>query len=360
MQIDFHHTVTYVTARAAGFDHPDAEKIAYCAQYVDDAVQAGTIRFQNQALYDRSSSAHKMADYRNMKALANHRVWLPFHFLPGNDGHGPGENPGQPFVEKVVCRKDSPVARDMIAACIRDREKPFGLHRLGITMHVYADTWAHRDFAGINDNINDIGNLKDESDTGVDTGKMLARFFGTLFDRTASRIVGDALPLGHGAALSFPDLPYLTWSYTDREGQRRVRNNTEDFIAAADGLCRAMQRFRAGDTGADVAGLDQIYTTKISSLFKDFTTEEGDERHGKWLSAIADGYFPFGSQTLAYDPAGKASWKHQALGTSKPTDEYPWTKEFLTSDWKYFHDALLDHRFTLIHDILPRYGICAA
>ena len=41
MQIDFHHAVTYVAARAAEFDHPEAEKIAYCAQYVDDAVKTG-------------------------------------------------------------------------------------------------------------------------------------------------------------------------------------------------------------------------------------------------------------------------------------------------------------------------------
>ena len=32
----------------------------------------------------------------------------------------------------------------------------------------------------------------------------------------------------------------------------------------------------------------------------------------------------------------------------------------ITSNWKRFHDALQAHRFDLIHDILPRYGISAA
>ena len=86
MQIDFHHTVTYVAARAAGFGHREGETIAYCAQYVDDAVNSGTIRFLNGAMYSRISSAHKMLDYRNFEKLANHHVWLPFHFLPGNGG----------------------------------------------------------------------------------------------------------------------------------------------------------------------------------------------------------------------------------------------------------------------------------
>ena len=91
MQIDFHHTATYVAARAAGFGHREAETVAYCAQYVDDAVNSGTIQFLNGAMYSRISSAHKMLDYRNFEKLANHHVWLPFHFLPGNGGRRAGD-----------------------------------------------------------------------------------------------------------------------------------------------------------------------------------------------------------------------------------------------------------------------------
>jgi len=39
MQIDFHHAVTYVVARCAGFPHDDAAVIAYAAQDVDDAIR---------------------------------------------------------------------------------------------------------------------------------------------------------------------------------------------------------------------------------------------------------------------------------------------------------------------------------
>lgn len=41
MQIDFHHATTYVLARLAGFEHPEANIIAYSAQYVDDATNSG-------------------------------------------------------------------------------------------------------------------------------------------------------------------------------------------------------------------------------------------------------------------------------------------------------------------------------
>jgi hypothetical protein len=30
------------------------------------------------------------------------------------------------------------------------------------------------------------------------------------------------------------------------------------------------------------------------------------------------------------------------------------------SDWKRFHDALQVHRLQVLHEILPRYSICAA
>lgn len=79
MQIDFHHTVTYVVARAAGFSHPESETIAYSAQYVDDATDLGLVQFylgdpaksKIGPTYTRISSAHKMLDYRNNSELAN-------------------------------------------------------------------------------------------------------------------------------------------------------------------------------------------------------------------------------------------------------------------------------------------------
>ena len=55
MQIDFHHTVTYVCARMAGFEHKDADIIAYSAQYVDDATNSGTVQFDTGAMYHRIS-----------------------------------------------------------------------------------------------------------------------------------------------------------------------------------------------------------------------------------------------------------------------------------------------------------------
>lgn len=355
MQIDFHHGATYVIARLAGFSHPKANKIAYSAQYVDDATNDGVIRFDNGAMYSRISSAHKMLDYRNSKALKNRQVWLPFHFLPGNGGLPAGKTPRGAFHKRLLCKPDSPVAKEMLKTCISDKEKPYGLHRLGITMHVYADTWAHQEFAGINHRVNKASDIKSQNKKS-DTN---------LFKKLVNYFLSEAFPLGHGAVLSYPDRPYLNWSYKNGTRQIIQRKNTTDFVKAADKMCMAMQRWLCGDPAAQISGLPEADKNKIASLIKNIRNEDGEKRHQSWLKQIEAGHFSFGSAKLKYIPKGKDSWKHKALGTKEWVDDHDdepfvYKESFLTSDWKMFHDALQAHRFDVIHDILPKFGICAA
>ncbi len=355
MQIDFHHAATYVIARLAGFDHGDAVVVGHCAQYVDDATKDGTIYFDNGALYARISSAHKALDYRNSAELANHLVWIPFHFLPGNGGLPAGENPSGSFINKLICRPNSHVARDMLRECIEQRHRDYGLHRLGITMHVYADTWAHQGFAGVNHEVNEADDLTTGDAEEVDV---------SLRDRIANFFVSSALPLGHGAVLSNPDKPYLVWGYTNGLGQRVKRNNPVDFLEAAEHMCMAMRRYRAGDPDADVEGLPAADRTTIDGMLRGIDEEDGEKRHAAWIEAIGAGRFSFGAETLGYVGKGVGSWKHAAIGTDEKSDDRSrdivYAPEFLQSDWKRFHDALQAHRFCILHDILPRYGICAA
>jgi hypothetical protein len=354
MQIDFHHGVTYVVARLAGFSHEQAAIVGYSAQYVDDATNEGLIRFDNGFLYNRISSAHKMLDYRNCQELANHHVWIPFHFLPGNGGLPQGQVAPGTIVDRLICRPNSPVAQDMVRACIADREDPYALHRLGITMHVYADTWAHQGFAGINDPVNDADDLIDA------TGKPDRN----LVDRLTSFFIGEALPLGHGAVLGHPDKPYLKWGYTNGRGEKIWRDNPKDFLTAAEHLCCVMQRYRLGNWEAKVPGLPARDRELIAQMITQITDKSGTERHRQWQSAIASGQFSFGSANISYIAKGKGSWKYAALGTEAAVDRgdevYAYRPEFLSSDWKLFHDALQVHRLYVLHKLLPKYGICAA
>ena len=74
--------------------------------------------------------------------------------------------------------------------------------------------------------------------------------------------------------------------------------------------------------------------------------------------------FSFGPVTVSYVDKGKDSWKFNAIGTEKPLDSeedvFQFCDDFFDSNWKHFHDALLAHRFYILHELLPLYGICMA
>lgn len=352
MQIDFHHAVTYVTARIAGFSHVEADIIAYSAQYVDDATCDGTVCFSNKAMYTRINSAHRTVDPENLNDVSNHLVWLPFHFLPANDG-GPDQGRiNGTFIDKIVCRPGikSPVAEDMLTMTLAAKGKPNALHSLGITMHVYADTWAHQGFAGVLHEVNEV-------DDAVETSK--PKVFGKSLADTIGAWIGEKVipPLGHGRALVLPDMPFLQWRYTDGRGKVVTRDNSNDFLEAAEAMCRFMQQYR--EVSAPI-GLPAKDAAEIKRLFAALKSENGKERHTGWLQAISAGNFSFGPATIAYDESGRNSWKAKALGTASDLPVHSYRDDFLDSNWKRFHDAIQQHRLSLLHDILPKYGICAA
>ncbi len=352
MQIDFHHTTTYVVARLAGFNKPQADIIAHAAQYVDDATNSGTVFFDNKALYNRISSAHKILDIRNTRALANHQVWIPFHFLPGNGGKGMGKNPKGKFINKIVCIPDSPVAQNMVENAIINQNRPYSLHLLGIVMHAYADTWAHQGFAGVIHPVNEVEKARDTGNSGV-------------FNNSLTRILHDFLddaipPLGHGRALIFPDLPFLSWEYKNGNNELITRNNTDIFCDAANGIFKTMGRYLAGNPAKKAGVINKKDMAQIRLLFSNTKEKDGEKRHTVWLKAIRDGKFSFGPERVAYAARGKGSWKERALGTSHDLSVHTYNKQFLNSNWKLFHDAIQAYRFIMIHDILPKFGICAA
>jgi hypothetical protein len=350
VDIDFHHAVTYVLARIAGFTHDDAAKVAYSAQYVDDAINDGTICFDNKAMYTRINSAHKTVDPENLSEVKNHLIWLPFHFLPGNGGTEEKGAVGDHFINKIVCLRGikNPVACDMLEMTLAVKDKPNGLHRLGITMHVYADTWAHQGFAGVLNDINEVDDPKETGDSGVFAGDLGTELVSWL----AEKIVP---PLGHGRAQGFPDMPFLSWQYTNGKNETIVRNNTDLFCEAADAMCQFMGRFNSGTE----TKLNEKDATEIRRLFTELKEKDSNKRHQAWVAAIKEGKFSFGPADISYDDKDKNSWKAKALGTAFDLPVHNYRDDFLNSDWKMYHDALQQHRLVILHDVLPKYGICA-
>lgn len=371
MQIDFHHAVTYICARLAGFDPQGAAIIAHSAQYVDDATAEGEIWFENGMIFPRTTSAHKMLDYKNTDELANHRVWLPFHFLPGNNLEPePKVVPvfdSNEFMSRCICRPNSHVARDLMEAVVRRQDRPYALYRLGISAHVFMDTWAHQGFVGYQHVVNVAADIDAEDHHHEKRFvERVADFFAEDWDRTKSRFVGRALPLGHGSVLSYPDRPYLRWSYTNGLGERIDRDNPKDFLEAAQETYQWFRRYLDYPAQGD-AVFSQTYSlpdvwTYLPECIAAVNSEDGRDRHQHWLELIKARRFGF-AETLTYVDKGEGSWKHLALGTLDDiedmgdSDPLPFPPGFLRSHWKLFHDGLQAHRFFVLHELLPRYGL---
>jgi hypothetical protein len=355
MNIDFHHGTIYILSRLAGFEKKDANIIAYSSQYVDDACNCGTITFSNlpHAAYYRISSSHDVNLLEGVRAHLNgdsynEPAWVPFHFLPGNCGRSANESDNDvSFIEKLVCVANSPIAIEMVEECIRHKNDSNSLFRLGITMHTYADTWAHQGFAGVKDEINTVHDIN----TGIID----------LMDPLADNLL---IPLlGHSRAGHCPDYPFLTnWSYTNSRQEIVDRNNYSIFIDAAKNIFTALQRFR--NPTQEPLDLFIQDLNQISLMLHDTNSLNEDDRHQAWLENIKiPGSYSFGSEEPPfYPPKGKGeeSWKYDALKTAdtfEETSEFQFDKSFLSSNWKMFHDALQAHRFYVLHDLLPKYGI---
>ncbi len=366
MEIDFHFSLTYVVSRLAGLRHEDANIVATCSQYVDDTVNSGVVKFKTGESFYRMSTAHKKLDYHIALPTEDRKVWVPFHFLPGNSSEGPDASE---FYNRVVCKPNSEVAQAMLKNCILQKERAFGLHQLGITAHVYIDTWAHQEFAGVDHPINMAKDIVLEDPKDSDNffkvcwreGLLAAVLY--VFQPYFLRILNRLFPMGHGSVLHYPDHPFRIWSYTNGHGRRVHRNNPKDFLEAADELYKFICRFRMKDPGAIVSSIPEADRILISHLIKSLTDEDGEKRNKVWLKKIAEGAFSFGASDLSYESHGPKSWKCEALGTRRAHlsryEKFDFQPHFLNSNWKLFHDAAQAHQFEILREILPQFGICA-
>lgn len=359
MQKDFHYDVTYILAQWAGYSEYESYLIAYSSQFVDDAADEAPIRFDNGAMYTVISSSHAAYDFiHNTNEISNKLAWLPFHFLPGNCGLPRGEGEDRDMVDRLICQPNSEVAKEMVLHCLDLRGRKRTLQRLGITLHVYADTWAHQGFCGVVRDQNRVKWLHRVENPWTPFG------FIHYLQNIRLRCI-NVLPLGHAAASVYPDMPYLdNWAiiYADKRGAVR-RHNTTDCVEAAEYMYKTLLAFRHNLTGptldvlfAHVPGLSTKQKEKLRKLFRTFRYKSETVRHKRWQKKIMAQTIRGVKSIPDYTYTGKQSWKYAALGEEK-NGLYHYRKEFETSNWKLFYDALKGHQQFVLNQLLPAFGI---
>lgn len=364
MQIDMHYYGTYAMARAAGVDRAPAQIIATAAQFVDDSARDDASNlFDDGSRFYFQATAHHSEDIKNHQEKDQRHVWVPFHFIPGNEGDS--------FAERLICRKDSQVANQMIDNNLSLSDRPYALELVGITAHVYADTFAHYGFSGISHQLNMItdGSMEylNPKDEGIRNHieQKAARFLekyditlpsiSSMLVERGSTLLADGV-IGHGAVLTNPDRPYLNWRYVTEHPFRDPveRDNLPDFVEGCEKLHLLFRRFL--EARPDFAEGSGTEFSSIADRVRDVLSEQApkEERISAWKKAAESGDLYRGAGETIPEYFGDAWIKlRDTMGgeNSQIIRERPVYK---------FYQAAQAHRSNVLRDLLPAKGLVVA
>lgn len=361
MQLDMHYYGTFAMAYAAGLKKETAKIIATAAQFVDDNAAASHIEFQDGGRVDAEATAHHVAQLSNLDKEDQRQVWVPFHFLPGDEGAS--------YSERLICRKNSNIAKTMVSHHLGYAKDEMGPHLIGIAAHVYADTFAHWGFSGVGSRRNKVDNDSFLFSTGLDPDikdyieDKADDFFrqygkgGGLFANLKSWLAETfSGALGHGAVATYPDRPYLKWSFDYEYPNKRqaIRDNPKDFMDGCRSLHGMFRKF-ANKNPAHSSG-DGLPFNKIRPEVKMILEFQGkkEERVKQWLKAARAGKLsPKGYTIPTYAPE---DWLFEATKLDNSED----SKAALDSNLYRFYQAASLHRYYVLRDLLPKHNLVVA
>lgn len=222
-----------------------AVKLAYASRHVDDA-RVNHIELSGKlpdikhdliqgkpAFYDMATShSYLLVKSFNYDLMINNTC--TFHFVPGCFGNT--------FAKKMRCKADNTVINKILNEAKLEKD-PI---KFGVSLHPYADSFSHQGFSGLMSKVNDIQNIRLFSNYYkllpfkilIIIHKLLRRDFDKYFDKVVPAY-------GHGQALSYPDLPYLKWSYDyDDSDEFSEDYQTTGLIYNPDRYFQAFSRMR--------------------------------------------------------------------------------------------------------------------
>ncbi|KWT78407.1 DUF6765 family protein [Candidatus Magnetominusculus xianensis] len=156
MERDFHYNIIYSIARLTQCNEP--EIIAHASQFADDnserwfGEEGAEIPFPEKIPY--STGGHYCPIMtQSMSPLSvdpyiQKFVYVPFHFLPGNDMTISVKGKTNP----LSTTPNSQNAQNLLMKALQSNDP----YRLGIALHTFADTWSHQNFTGIQEDWNSV------------------------------------------------------------------------------------------------------------------------------------------------------------------------------------------------------------
>ena len=281
MQEDFHYYATYAASYIAGYSHEESQLVAYSAQLVDHCtatllkkIGGPTSAATTQLTLELANAGSDVLSLQNTT-----RIWASFHFLP-YDLYAELPKRTQMYLRKyrLVCGPNGALLADTVRLAFGK-----GPQACGIAMHILADTWAHRYFAGtpslvINNATEFYDLLKDEpvkfshNPAGADDVDR-DRYVNTVFQSAESSIMN----LGHGRAGHLPDYSFMKYQFLPAwdNYEAVVKDNPSEYYHAFCQMIYAMKYLRGagGDFQVDTYDEEAVMPWK-DEIMDILTTRE--------------------------------------------------------------------------------------
>ncbi|MDE2717747.1 MAG: hypothetical protein OXI33_12160 [Chloroflexota bacterium] len=327
MQIDVHYCRVYAMARATGLTREASAQIATASQLVDDNAEEEQVEFGDGGRLDLMPTAHHTNDIENWDEEMQRKVWVPFHFIRGNRG--------RTVAERLVCRKDSAIAKEVVGHAVRMANRAFGPQLLGIAAHVYADTFSYYGVTGASCPVNRVnagesGPVEDDEaaaearrsrEKSAADGNVEHDGGGHWWTEMPEHLVAGIAEvasgaLAHAGVATWPDKPFLVWTaaFEHEAPAREMRQHRDNLKTFLEG-CRALHRmFRK--VGREAPHLRARVPTRFADFeesVKDILATVGDKGIGSeaWMAAAMDG--PLWAlrkrSRLMADATGSGPWR---------------------------------------------------
>lgn len=261
MQIDFHYYAAYCAATLAGFDHSQSLAICTASQYVDCCTKTSLKKMNAPLSAATTQTQMEMVDARpGLLSLQDiTRIWASFHFLPG-DLSARKKGCSRQYLNKyrLICQPNSALLKDTL-----EQAKKIGTPQAyGIALHILADTWAHRYFAGTPSLVinNTTSYFYEARQTGGEEHWQKVAFrhrVTTPDDPEAGKYTNTVLQfsewsvmnLGHGRAGHLPDYSFIKYRYLPAWGdyEEVIKDNPTEYLRAFAQMVYALKWFRQED-----------------------------------------------------------------------------------------------------------------
>lgn len=296
MNPDFHYYATYCAAFLAGYSHEESTAIGYCSQFVDLCTRTLLAKLKAPLSAATTQLQLELMDARtDLVGLQDiTRIWSSFHFLPYDLQANPPSRCSKKYRNKyrLICGPNG----ELLAETVR-LAKDKSIQAVGVAMHILADTWAHRYFAGtpslvINNTNAYFYELLPDGD-GYKEKKIHFRHSASAPDDLENSIYTSSLyynneksimNLGHGRAGHLPDYSFARYKYLPAWGKYEeiVKDNPSDYYHAFCQMVYAMKYLRKEEETFELERYDfetvqpheeqirQILTTRQANSSKDW------------------------------------------------------------------------------------------